>query len=216
MKDENLSYKIYKVVLFDFGGVIAEEGFKQGLEEIAKKVGLPAEEFFKQTADYIFDSGYALGKTSEATFWDGVRSMFSIQLSNEDMRAEILSRFLIRPWMLRLVDVLKNKGLNVSILSDQTQWLDELNEMEHFYLKFDEVFNSYHLGKGKQDHSIFGDVASKLNTDISQIIFIDDNQGNVQRAISQGMTAILYVSKEELLQSLSELGLLSEQSIRTI
>jgi putative hydrolase of the HAD superfamily len=38
-------------VVFDFGGVLAEEGFMEGLKAIARKNGLNPDEFFKIAID---------------------------------------------------------------------------------------------------------------------------------------------------------------------
>ena len=50
------------VVLFDFGGVIAEEGWKQGLKVIARANGLDEEKFLQEAIDTIYATGYLLGK----------------------------------------------------------------------------------------------------------------------------------------------------------
>jgi putative hydrolase of the HAD superfamily len=52
-----------KVVFFDFGGVLAEEGFREGLLAIARHHGLDPQEFLK-TVDLTFNQGFA-GKLDE-------------------------------------------------------------------------------------------------------------------------------------------------------
>jgi len=37
--------------------------------------------------------------------------------------------------------------VRLGILSDQTDWLDELNERDGFFQHFDCVFNSFHMGR---------------------------------------------------------------------
>jgi putative hydrolase of the HAD superfamily len=53
------------IVLFDFGGVIAEEGFKAGLAAIARANGLDAPSFIQKAFEAIHSSGYVFGKASK-------------------------------------------------------------------------------------------------------------------------------------------------------
>jgi putative hydrolase of the HAD superfamily len=104
--------------------------------------------------------------------------------------------------MIETVRSIRQRVPNVSMLSDQTNWLDELNEQYDFFKEFDKIFNSYHVGKGKNDPSLFADVTRALGAQPESVIFIDDNQGHIERAISQGLTGILFRNRERLLSEL--------------
>ena len=197
-----------RVILFDFGGVLAEEGFKNGLMAIGEAAGFSPEAFYRLAAAAVYDSGYVLGKAPESAYWAMVRERTGIASSDEMFRREIFERFRLRPWMLEIVRKLRNRGYNISILSDQSQWLDDLNQRYDFFKEFNNVFNSYHLGKGKKDPSLFSGLASKLGVRASEILFIDDNEGNVERARMQGWNTILYRNKEDFVQEMQEFGLL--------
>ena len=54
MKDLITPNMDIRAVLFDFGGVIADEGFKHGLLAIAASHGLDGENFIKQTRSLIY------------------------------------------------------------------------------------------------------------------------------------------------------------------
>lgn len=196
-------------VLIDFGGVLAEEGFREGLKAIGRANGLPEESFFRKGADVVYESGYVTGKTEESSYWASLRDQTGITGSDELLRNEILSRFTLRPWMLDLVRRLRRQGLIVAILSDQTDWLDELDKRDHFFEDFDRVLNSYHMGKGKNDPSIFDDAARELGLPPEDILFIDDNEGNVRRARSKGLAGVVFQGKEPLIECLKILGLWS-------
>ena len=81
------------MILFDFGGVLAEEGFKNGLVAIALRNGLNPEEFWQQAYALTFNGGYVTGRMDENTFWKTLREQTGIKGSDADLRAEILSRF---------------------------------------------------------------------------------------------------------------------------
>jgi putative hydrolase of the HAD superfamily len=151
-------------VLFDFGGVIAEEGFKHGLTVIAKENGLDERTFFQAASDTVYSSGYLLGKAPESAFSNALRQKTGIKGDDASLRSEIFSRFILRDWMLDLVKKLKSTEVKVGILSDQTDMLDKLDKKYDFFRLFDYIFNSYHMGKTKRDSSLFDDIVQVLKT----------------------------------------------------
>jgi putative hydrolase of the HAD superfamily len=179
-----------KAILFDFGGVLAEEGFREGLKAIAKEKGLAPEGFYKISADLVYRTGYITGGCDEHSYWNAVRKKTGVKGDDHELREEILKRFKLRPEMTSLVEKIKSSGLLVAILSDQTNWLDELDKRIPFHHRFNYVFNSYHLKKTKRDPSIFKEVCSLLGVRPEEVLFVDDNMENVKRAASQGLRAI--------------------------
>jgi len=184
------------VVLFDFGGVIAEEGFRNSLKIIAKANGLDEKAFIQAAFDVNYSTGYILGKVSEEVFWNELKEKTGVKGDNADLKAEIFSGFMLRDWMIELVKKLKSENIIVGILSDQTDMIDRLDEQFDFYRWFDHVFNSFYLGKGKRDISLFDDVAHTLKTEANRVLFIDDDPGHVDRARQKGWKAIHYVDRE--------------------
>ncbi len=199
------------VILFDFGGVLAEEGWKKGLAIIAKANRLDPAVFLRTASDVIYKTGYILGQCTAHPFWTALRKKTGIKEDDDVLMHEILSRFIPREWMLDLVKKLKAAKFTVGILSDQTDMLDSLNARYDFFRWFDHVFNSYHIGKGKRDSSLFDDIAGLLKTPPQQILFIDDDPGHIERARRKGWKAILYQDRElfqkEMMSYLSTNGL---------
>jgi HAD superfamily hydrolase (TIGR01509 family) len=202
-----------KVILFDYGGVLAEEGFREGLMAIARSNGLSPQPFFEMVTVAVYESGYVVGAADEHSYWDLIRQRSGIGQSDADLRKEILERFKLRPWMLEIVSGLRQSGYFVGILSDQTQWLDELDDRDHFFAEFDVVFNSYHLGRGKKDPKLFDEVAGRLGVLPSEILFIDDNDGHIERARSRGLRTILFRDKDSFIR---EIGTLSQSQSRPV
>jgi putative hydrolase of the HAD superfamily len=204
IRKENMKIK---ALLLDFGGVIAEEGFQQGLYAIAEKFGLDKKRFFQLANEAVYDSGYVTGKGTEKDYWNEVRQHSGITAPDEELRQEILSRFIPRDWMLDTVRSLKQNGVTTAILSDQSDWLDQLDSRYHFFQYFDAVFNSYHLGKTKRNAAIFVEVLQALKTEAGETLFVDDNIEHIDRAVAAGLQTHLYESREGFLKKLGELGL---------
>jgi putative hydrolase of the HAD superfamily len=195
------------VILFDFGGVLSEEGWKKGLRVIAEANALNADSFIQTAADTVYETGFITGKGSEIDFWNTLRKKTGIKGDNASLTNELMSRFVLNDRMIDLVKKLKSEKLTVGILSDQTAWLDQLNARFDLFKYFDHVFNSYHLGKGKRDVSLFDDIAGLLKTSPDRILFVDDDPGNVERARQKGWKAILYVDAEPFYVEMNKLFL---------
>ena len=185
-----------KAVLFDFGGVLAEEGFRDGLLALAAEQGLDAQHITEQGMRAVYDSGFVLGKGTVAGFWALLRERTGLRGDDEWLSERILHGFVLRPWMIARVRQLREQGYVTGILSDQTHWLDELDSRDDFSSAFDRIYHSYYLGKGKRDPSLFADVLADLNLPASAVLFIDDDAGNVARAQEMGFQAIQYIDRQ--------------------
>lgn len=194
-----------RAVLFDFGGVLAEEGFRNGLQALAEEQGLAVSAIAQQGMQAVYDSGFVLGQGSAADFWSLLRQRTGLAGDDASLSARILDGFIIRQWMITLVGQLRERGYVTAILSDQTHWLDELEARYHFGPAFDHIYNSYYLGKGKRDLSLFADVATDLHMKSEVLLFVDDDIGNVQRAQQAGWQAIHYIDREQFTALLEEM-----------
>jgi len=194
-----------RAVLFDFGGVLATEGFREGLYAIARRHGLDPKELLRLGMDAIYDSGYITGQASEAEFWSMMRERAGLTGTDTELSGEILARFVIRPRMLETVRRLRRLGIITAILSDQTDWLERLNVRDSFYQEFNRVFNSYSLGKGKRDPTVFAETVAFLGVSPGEALFVDDMPANVERSRSQGLRGFLFEDEERFLAEMERL-----------
>jgi len=188
------------MVIFDFGGVLAEKGFEKGLSAIAARHGLDETDFYNLALELIHTTGYMTGHADEHMYWQAIRDKTGIREEDTVLRNDILSRFILRPWMFDIVRKLRASGIGVAILSDQTNWLDELNERNDFFKWFDVVFNSYHLGKSKVDPSHFSDTISRLDRAPQKLLFVDDTAAHCETARKMGMNTIQFIDRDLFLK----------------
>ena len=196
-----------RAVLFDFGGVLAEEGYRNALEDVARHNKLDPGEFFILAARLIYETGYIIGKSDEKTYVDILRQVSGIRATHEELRWLLLAGFTIRPEMIALADGLRTQGVVTGIFSDQTDWLEQIDAREHLFQHFDYVFNSFRMGMAKNEERTFGEVCLKMGLKPAETVFIDDNPGNVGRAAEMGLNAILFVGIPECIQALRAAGL---------
>jgi putative hydrolase of the HAD superfamily len=198
----NIQYRTIDMVVFDFGGVLAEIGFEEGLRVVAMRHGLDERAFYNLAYDLIYSTGYLTGRIGEHAFWQTIREKTGIEDGDTILRNEVLSRFVLRPWMFDIVKKLKANGIGTAILSDQTNWLDELNEQHDFFKYFDVVFNSHNLGKSKMDPSHFSDIIKRLNCAPERLLFVDDTEEHCVTAHSMGMKAIHFIDRPSFLEAI--------------
>lgn len=189
-------------ILFDYGGVLAREGFHDGLQALARQFGLDPELVASAGTEAVHDSGYLTGQGREEDFWSLLCARTGLPDYRPQFTHAILDRFQLRPALLDAVDQLRSAGLQVVILSDQTDWLDRLDRRDGFFAHFDRVFNSYYLGKGKRDPSLFRDVAITLAAAPGNLAFIDDNPGHIERARRCGLHTHLFTATRPCLEFL--------------
>lgn len=196
--------KLIRAVVLDFGGVVADDGFRAGLEAIAEEQGLDPRALAREGMDAVYDSGFVLGKGSVTDFWNLLRRRSGVVGDDETLTETLLAGFQLRPWMMDIVGRLREAGYSTAILSDQTYWLDELDARTPFMHAFDYVYNSYYLGKGKRDPSLFDEVVDDLGFAPEQVLFVDDDEVNVANARARGLWAIQFRDRRQFLEELGD------------
>lgn len=186
-----------KAILFDFGGVLAEEGFKERLMTIGKEKGFDPDHFFKILSELVYQTGYVTGSADEHAYWKAVREKTGAKEEDKDLREEVLRRLKLRPEMMEVVKKIKSSGFIVAILSDQTNWLDDLNQRTPFYQHFDHVFNSFYLKKTKRDPSLFRDICVQLALKPEEVLLVDDSPDNLKRAAGEKLRTIHFKGVSE-------------------
>ena len=192
-------------VLLDFGGVVAEEGFAAGVRAIARAAGRDQDEIWQAGLEAVWDSGYVYGRGRESDFWKLFKARTGIEGDENRWREDILSLFVVRPWMREFADRLRELGVVTAILSDQTDWLGLLDERQGFFRHFDKVFNSFDHAMTKQEPAFFTLALRELRVDPGRTLFVDDNPGNVERARALGMLAVLYRDREGFYSEMMQL-----------
>lgn len=194
-----------QAVFFDFGGVVAEEGFVAGLADLAEARGRNPGAAVRAGFDVMWSSGFVTGTGTEDDFLRDFAAASGMTVSAEEMRRTVFARFRVRPFMLECADRLRAVGIRTAILSDQTHWLDELDRDLSFSGHFNMVLNSYHHGVSKKEAAFFELALDKLGVEAKRSVFIDDNPANVAVAESLGMTGIHYTGRERFLADLARL-----------
>ncbi|MDD3650035.1 HAD-IA family hydrolase [Immundisolibacter sp.] len=191
-----------RAVIFDFDGVVAERGFRGALKALAERCGLDYPPLPGLAMQALIDSGYVTGRGSEADWWRRLEATLGPLGDCARFRADVLALSVVRPWQLALAAELAGAGYATAVLSDHTDWLDQIETRQPFAHAFGRVFNSYYLGACKREATAFTAVADALGVPPEQAVFIDDNPDNVARAAVLRMTGIVYRERTAFLRDL--------------
>jgi HAD superfamily hydrolase (TIGR01509 family) len=188
-------YREIRAVYFDLGGVYYTEGFMEGLFSMARKHGLDEEEFYRMASNVIFATGYVRGEAPEVDFWDQLADAAGIDGNLIAEREIILAAFKPIPGMPELAARVREM-VPVGLLTDQCNWLYELDERDGLLTAFDTVVNSYEEGYTKRDMEIFRIACQRFGLLPEEMVFFDDNPDNIDRANEFGMRAFLFENAE--------------------
>ena len=182
---------LIRAVYFDLGGVYYTEGFREGLFTIARKLGLAEEKFYRTASEVIFANGYVRGEAPEVLFWEQFANAAEVEEDLFPERETIIKAFKPLPGMPELVGRIR-EHVQVGLLTDQCNWLYELDERDGLLSSFDAVVTSYEEGYTKKDMEIFRIACQRFGLLPEEIAFFDDNPANVERGNEFGMRAFQF------------------------
>lgn len=209
-----------RAVVFDMGGVLVRLG---PLEDVLAGVAT--------TADDIAEIGDTAGP-DPADLWtrwilaDAVRLYERGRCSTEDFAAALISELGLALEPPELIERFRRfpMGLydgaielaaevratcTVGVLSNTNElhWTGQIDH-EIVQAMFDRAYLSYALDMVKPDADIYEHVIADLGLRASEILFIDDNQINVDGALACGMHAALAKGPDQARAALTTFGVL--------
>lgn len=196
-----------QAVYFDLGGVYYTEGFREGLFAVARKHGVDEHVFYETATEVIFANGYVRGEAPERIFWDELAAAVKLDADLLLDRDLILAAFRPVPGMTALA-ARTRESIPVGLLTDQCNWLYELDERDGLLSAFDAVVNSYEEGFTKKDSEIFRIACQRLDALPEEVLFFDDNTGNVTGARQFGMRAFLFENSGQAEEILMREGII--------
>ncbi|WP_327091747.1 HAD family hydrolase [Nonomuraea sp. NBC_01738] len=188
-----------EVILFDLYGVIARtqtKHDKQGLVDLAQ---VPADDFWQ--AYWECRPPYDAGQESVA-YWAAVGERLGTTFA--DVRAlidaDLESWSSVDDEMVALVHALADSGRTLGLLSNIIEDLVPVWESRHgdWLGRFAARIYSCRIGVAKPDLRAYEISAERLGVEPAKILFIDDNQANVDAARLAGMSAERFTSAAAL------------------
>ena len=176
-----------KAVVFDMGGVIVR---LSSLEDVLSGSGLSGDEIWER---WILSESVRLFESGGCDV-DGFATGLIAEMGLDLSAAELIERFKGFPMGLfdGAAQLVRDVGerCTTAILSN-TNGLHWDTQVDHEIIEglFDREYLSYALGLVKPDAAIYQYVIADLGMDAEEILFLDDNQINIDGALAVGMQA---------------------------
>ena len=177
-----------QAVVFDLGGVLAEFSGVATMRELASISS--DEELWARWLGCEWVRRFERGQCSPEDFAEGMVGEWRLPMTG----AEFLTTF--GDWVQQPYDgaeelvVEASERVCVAMLSNMNavHWERAVSAWP-IVKRFDHVFTSFQLGLIKPDPEVFHHVVESLDIDPQQVFFVDDNQINVDGALTAGLQA---------------------------
>ncbi|WED25664.1 HAD family phosphatase [Vibrio sp. DW001] len=197
---------MFEVILFDLGRVVVGLG-----DSPVPKCWLKAENSMPIETWFISEFGqkFEKGQISAVEFTTQFKQQFELEQSVE----EIMEAFTawptgIFPTMPQTLTELRGR-YHLAVLSN-TNELHFPRLIEEFGIAeyFDTIFVSHHMHKAKPERAAFEHVLDVLEVAPDKVLFLDDNQQNIEAAASLGIISVQVCGEEQVIQALKSKGVL--------
>lgn len=180
-----------KNVVFDIGNVILNFDYMKVISEYTDSI-----EEKKFILDNIMNSpewlGYSLIDTGFITKEEAIQI---VQDRTNHINDNLVRNFwnnynnyaFVDKRVLKLIERLKNKGYKVYLLSNMNEYTFNKVKASNLFNIVDGYVLSYLVHQVKPYISIYKTLISKYNLTVSECLFIDDNENNINTANSLGM-----------------------------
>ncbi|MCZ6782372.1 MAG: HAD family phosphatase [Proteobacteria bacterium] len=196
-----------RVALFDLGGVVVELG---GVQELGDLVGESSEEeIWRRWLSCPWVRRFERGQCTTDEFARGMVESWELPLAPDDF----LARFQrwprgLLPGAEALLESLHGRVHRACFSNTNAFHIDHQFEAFGIRTLFDEHFFSNQIGLVKPDREAYEHVVEALGCPAGHILFLDDNQINVDGAREVGLDAHRVRGVEEARRLLSERGIL--------
>ena len=205
--------KMIKNIVFDVGGVLVDFCYM----EYMRKLGFPEEVCKEFESDIVFsqlwndmDMGNLLLDEARVKFKERLREMYrscdrEVDLFVENIKGIVKEYDYSKPLLQRL----KDNGYGVYILSNYPKDLSDLHWKDFKFLPVaDGYIISAYERMVKPDERIYRLLTERFGIDLTESVFIDDRQINIDAAEKLGMKGILFRSHDELLAEFAKNNIL--------
>ena len=197
-----------KAVIFDAGGVLHPSSTAVS-DDLKLELKMTDDQLRVLWSKYI--PRLLVNQISESEIWTGLREEFGIR------KVDTSERLLVRAFeanlqksedVYKIVGELKQRGLKVMLLTNVSEMFAEVLERTGHYRPFEYKLLSYQVGVKKPDSSIFQMAISRLAVAAGEIVFIDDQESNVEAADKLGMNGLVFQDADQLQKDLAKLSVI--------
>lgn len=198
---------MYKLILFDLGGVLFTNGTKKFISVISERYNLPIEKV-REAVDGELGTKYRESQITRDEFWKQLVSDLLLTEDIDKLEDEWISYYELIPKTKEIISELSKK-YEVYYLSDNVKERVNKLDLRFDFLKlFDGGVFSHEVGVRKPNPKIYEFVLNKAGVNAAEAIFIDDKETALVPAKEMGIKAILFENPEKLEEDLRALNVI--------
>lgn len=191
-----------KCLLFDIGNVLVElNGRPIQAQWLKQKLSL--EENWRAWIESPIAIAFETGEIGQQEFGEAIVNQLQLNISSQ----EFLSHFKVwphrvYPQVFETLEALReNYTLAIFSNTNGLHWPYLMGDLE-LQGKFDYYFASHLIGMAKPQPAAFTKVLEWMNVEAQDVLFLDDNQANIDAASQLGLQTELVLGFEQAIQVL--------------
>jgi len=197
-----------RAVFFDFGGVISSSPL-EGFREYERRNGIPEGFIVRVNSTNSDTNAWARIERSDVTLdeFDELFAIESERLGHRIPGREMIAllRGMIRPEMVRALDILRKHQFILGCLTNNVVNLGSSAEHEEAFAEFDFVVESSKVNVRKPERRFYEIACELADVSPEECVFLDDLGINLKTARQMGMATIKVTSADQALGELAEL-----------
>ncbi|MEK6874488.1 MAG: HAD family phosphatase [Nanoarchaeota archaeon] len=200
-----------KIIIMDFGGVLATDAPNVFLEELAIKEDLDIEELVAVWREPF--AKLLLGEISEDEFWlqfiDCIGIEKDIDELIKDYKAQIRSYIVwdkaLLSYLKELREIKPSAKLRVVLVSNNVkEWIDDFTKKHNLLTYLEKTYFSFDMHLKKPDQEFFSRICLDLGVKPEECILVDNNQGTIQAAAKLGFKTHQYTDLDTFKRCIDE------------
>ncbi len=196
---------MYKLIIFDLGGVLFTDGSNLFVEYLHKEYHLPVEDI-KHVISGKIGTAYREGKITRDEFWKKVLEKLPINGDPSLLEKQWINSYDLIDETKIIIQLLR-KHYSLFYLSDNVkERVDALNTKFQFLSLFDGGVFSHEVGVRKPDPRIYLAALEKAHMNPQESVFIDDKESSLPPAKALGIETILFTTPKQLKYDLERIG----------
>ncbi len=199
-----------KALLFDFGGVLVDIDFDLAFTEFESISSLSSHDIKQRFQMDEMYQKHEVGQIDWAEYAQHLRSTFSLNAADDAIAQAWNAIF--KNEITATTQAIKRAKDKVGCFmfsnTNPTHQIFWMNKYADIVELFDHVFVSSEMGLRKPELAAFQAVATVMGCELSEIMFFDDTQENVDGAQDAGMQAVLVKNSDDVIAKLNELNLI--------
>jgi epoxide hydrolase-like predicted phosphatase len=194
----------YSVVFFDWSGVVADDSGDEFIRQLFRNAGATDNQI-KKIIDTHFEN-LMLGRISEIEFWQKLKIDYCLNIKEPTSKE-------FKKWrgleanndILMLASKIKNRGIQVAVLTNIIEPVYCIIEQAGYYRRFDQVIASCKVGLTKPHKEIYLLALQQFNIVAQRAVFIDDKQVNLDTADYLGFKTILAQNPSQIINDVQKI-----------